>query len=176
MSIEVILQDCCNEGRLVRLEPLIPAANRPRVVYATPEVASQLSEETADDEFADSYAALRNRLDSFIIGRVVMVGNRTSKTADWKRLDPPSDEVWEMRKREKPGVRVFGRFIMKDVFFASGIRLTSELFLINDWIWKQEIRNCKAAWTRIFHTYQPLHGDTVDDYISNAHRESILNR
>lgn len=36
-----------------------------------------------------------------------------------KQLAEPKHEVWELKFREKPGIRVFGRFALPDVFIAT---------------------------------------------------------
>ena len=103
-----------------------------------------------------------------------------SKARDAKmgRLDPIADEVWDVRSQEpSPGLRVFSRFAEKDVLVA----LTCSPRSISvSWLdrlpllgrdsrqWRDAIIECKRDWNILFPAYEPLRGDDLDDYISNA--------
>ena len=83
------------------------------------------------------------------------------------RLDPAEDDVWEIRSRApRPAIRVFGRFAGTDCFAALNWRLRKELGG-RDWQeFRQEVRNCLAAWRNSFSSYDAFKGETVDEYIS----------
>jgi hypothetical protein len=104
----------------------------------------------------------------------------SSKARDAKmgRLDPIADEVWDVRSQEpSPGLQVFSRFAEKDVLVA----LTCSPRSISvSWLdrlpllgrdsrqWRDAIIECKRDWNILFPAYEPLRGDDLDDYISNA--------
>jgi hypothetical protein len=107
------------------------------------------------------------------------LGRDGNRHVDLKILNPSDDEVWELRKREAPSTRIFGRFAMKDIFIATNIRTSTDLFSVQwatdrsvRWpVWRHEIRTCKARWRSLFFTYTPVSGGHLDDYLSNARDE-----
>lgn len=159
-----------------RLVPIRPSMQLSREVWLHPEVESQLSPEQPDVEMNELAGRLRRRLDDFARGSEITVGNRSDKGCDAKRLDPQRDEVWELRLRETPSVRIFHRFIERDAILATSADTTASLFS-EEWrtrfktiwpIWRQQIRTCKARWRAIFHPYEPHTGDRLDDYLSRS--------
>lgn len=186
MSIRDALKANLDAGNLVEVTPIL-GSGAIRKVYAVPEVFAQLEPSTAENEFISSSGQLRRWLDSFIIGRRLVVGPRRSRTCDMKRLEPAADEVWEIRKQEAPSARLFGRFLATDELILTNMELVSTLFgRDNAWvtkatwlrkkltrwpIWRREIRNCKSAWRRLFPTYPPHTGSALSDYLSRADPE-----
>ena len=178
MSRLDVLRECVNDRRLFEVVPILPGPQG-RIVYATPEVFRQLDPSTADLEIAAGAGELRSWLDAFTKERWITVGNRRSRHADMKILEPENDEVWEIRKRETPSTRIFGRFADKNIFVATNIRTVKDLFSL-EWkinglvtwpIWRAEIRRCKAIWRTLFLTYPPHTGNSLDDYLSLATEE-----
>lgn len=178
MSIQAILSQCVADGRLVEIPPML-GGHRRRLVYAMPEVAKELDPATAQQIDRGNAGQLRAWIDGFTHGRRVTVGNDKNRHVDIKILNPQADEVWELRKRDTPSTRIFGRFAMKDVFIATNIRMSLDLFSLQ-WVtdgyvrwpvWRQEIRRCKAHWRALFVNYQPLSGVNLNDYLSNASDE-----
>jgi hypothetical protein len=177
MSILEVLEDHLANQRLVLIDPILPGAVRERFVYASPEILAQLEPDTAD---ADGAGELRSWLDQFSNGKEIVVGSRRSRDADMKRLEL-CDEIWEVRKRDTPSTRVFGRFVAKNHLLLTNIRLVTDLFAY-EWttkrgftiwpIWRQEIRNCASRWRQFFPTYDPHRGEDPSDYISRARKES----
>lgn len=107
---------------------------------------------------------------------MLVVGSGKHRTADIKILDPWTDEVWELRKRDSPSTRVFGRFAYRNAFVSTNIATSAYLWSIQ-WlargiprlpIWNQAIRNTKAKWRTLFHPYQPLSGTSLNDYLTRA--------
>lgn len=179
MSIQDVLEANVAGGRLVDVRPIV-GGSRVRFIFAVPEVFAQLEPSTAEKDFQSSTGHMRRWMDSFSKGRKLKVGPRQSRTCDMKRLDPPGDEVWEIRKQDQPSVRLFGRFVAKDEFVVTNLELVATLFSMqwlirgfSTWpIWNREIRNCKAAWRRLFSTYPPHTGSKLSDYLSRADPES----
>jgi len=84
------------------------------------------------------------------------------------RLDPPSDEVWEIRIYDtKPQLRFFGRFAKRDIFVVL-IGPLPKWKLVGRY--KQIMRRCIAEWRQLF-SYEPVKkGDDIHAYLSkNVH-------
>lgn len=175
MSIESILRECVCDGRLVEVQSLL-GGHRRRLVFAPPNVLRELDPATACEIDRGNAGQLRAWIDGFTRGRTITVGSDRNRHVDLKILNPRADEVWELRKRQTPSTRIFGRFAVKDVFIATNIRTTADLFSL-EWVtngrirwpvWREEIRRCKAIWRSLFHTYPPVSGGDLDDYLSDA--------
>lgn len=144
-----------------------------------PEVALEVDPETAESLAPENAGQLRAWIDGFTNGRIVTVGSDKNRTVDLKILNPQREEVWELRKRDAPSTRIFGRFATRDVFVATNICTSSDLFSMQ-WVtdgyvrwpvWRREIRRCKAVWRSLFDTYQPVSGGNLSDYLTNARDE-----
>ena len=162
---------------MFELKPLIPATKgQPRSVWTEQFVFEQLSPDTANVEYALHSGRMRKKLESFASGSRLVIGNRRDKNCDFKRLEPFTLEVWEIRERNKPSLRIFFRFIDKDCLAATNLRFVSDLFSLV-WfrkgieylpVWRTEINRCKAIWRKLFLTYNPHSGVQLNDYISNS--------
>lgn len=116
----------------------------------------------ADEEIR--WSRLRADLDSFVEGRLIVVG----RNGYMKLLDPRREEVWEIRSRSpKPSLRLFGRFAARDVFVALTWSARAPLAGKGSLPWRDAIRACKAEWRKLFPTYQPLSGSDIHDYIAD---------
>lgn len=110
-------------------------------------------------------------LDNFVQGGLISVAEHAfkAKAALLAQLDPPRDEVWEVRCCDpKPGIRVFGRFALKDVFV--GLRWEYRVNMkgrhAHEWHWM--IDDCQKDWDKLFPSYQPVSGVFPDDYLSDS--------
>lgn len=153
--------------------------HRVRLVFAPPDVARELDPTTCREIDRGNAGQLRAWIDGFTRGRRVTVGSDGNRHVDIKILNPRADKVWELRKRETPSTRIFGRFAMKDVFIATNIRTSADLFSV-EWasqgslrwpVWWREIRTCKARWRLLFGGYPPVSGGNLNDYLSHASDE-----
>jgi hypothetical protein len=177
MSIRQCLADRVNEKRLFEVRPLLPSSKgRPRSVWAEKFVFDQLSPDSAAEEYALEAGRLRRKLEGIANGKRIVVGNRRDKDCDLKRLEPSANEVWEIRERDDPSVRIFVRFVERDCLAATNIRVVRDLFALS-WfrnglefwpVWRMEIRRCKTIWRALFLTYPPHTGASLNDYLSNA--------
>jgi hypothetical protein len=87
-------------------------------------------------------------------------------TAYLALLQDAKDEVWEFRCRDpNPQIRIFGRFAEKDLFIAFIKRNRPELS--ND-EYQPVMEECKRHWRTLFPSYNPHHGSSADDYVSNC--------
>lgn len=142
-----------------------------RALYASAEVYRLITGPWADAAEEVRCGRLWADFDRFVEGRVVPVALNTPYSHPSKtylsRLHPAQDEVWEIRSRApKPSIRVFGRFADTDCFVALGWKLRKELGGPGSNEFRHEVRSCMAAWRRIFPSYDPFTGSTVDEYIS----------
>lgn len=98
---------------------------------------------------------------------MVVALKRIYKNCRMARLEPPSDEVWEVRVLETdPQLRFFGRFAARNAFVALlGPVDRDEISGGEDF---EEIkRQCKGEWDRLFgHSNRPIVGRKIYDYIS----------
>jgi hypothetical protein len=82
------------------------------------------------------------------------------------RLDPDSDEIWEIRVRDpRPGIRIFGSFLSQDVFVALTAVPHECLSVEDDWV--RAIKEYKTEWSRYFNS-APFRGSYPHGYLTNA--------
>jgi hypothetical protein len=179
MSIRQTIQTCLDHDQLYSVDPILPKplSGPQRRFYATPEVFRELHPDTCRDLERSNAGQLRAFISNFTLGQRVTVGSGKDTSVDVKILDPWDNEVWEFRKRETPSTRVFGRFADRNVFIATNMRLSSELF-DNIWHradgrqvkreWIAEIRRCTSTWRQLFPSYEPITGGRLNDYLSRA--------
>lgn len=166
MSMHQRLFECQEDGRLIQLRPLLPGAPVQRSVLVTPIVYRDLDPSTAAPEHKSSAASVRSRLDSFMMGRRVVVGMHPKDDCDLKRLSPGSSEVWEFRKTEQPALRAFCRFVLKDAVVVTHLQLRSRLAILPGFDGAK--KNCIEIWDEIFGEIPPFSGNNIDDYLSGA--------
>ena len=113
---------------------------------------------------------LRAEIDWFIDGGRIFVRPDFTDGDGWMaRLEPPGDEVWELRSlKPKPSLRVFGSIVRRDMFVALTWALRKDLgFKISE-EWKEAVKQFKAEWQSYFGTLEPMTGSYPDDYLSKA--------
>jgi hypothetical protein len=114
------------------------------------------------------YARMRQHLDAWSAGGLITVADdpyRKPKRTFMARIDPESDEVFDFRVREpKPGIRVLGCFADCDLFIA--LTMTGHENLTAPRDWRDEREACKAAWRRLFPSYNPFSRVDLNDYVS----------
>lgn len=110
---------------------------------------------------------MRADLDHYVSGDEIAVSLRGYETAgaNLSRLDPSTDEVWEIRVHSaEPQQRVFGRFAWRDTFVAFSWSDRSEFETPEDWDDEKEF--CQREWMSLFPNFQPIHGSEANVYIS----------
>lgn len=180
MSIQDVIAMRVQEGRLFCIEPTIDDDPVERHMFVSEEIFQLLEGPSKGVAMKRRRGFLRDDLERFIKGDSIRVC-LTPFEARWAymaRLDKPSDEVWDIRSRDpSPGLRVLGRFAMKNVFIAL---LCAPRSVPVDWLlrdplndrvsteWRTAIRECKVLWQQLFHPYTPHSGSTIDDYVSEG--------
>ncbi len=168
------------EERLSLLMPVFDSDPVVRTMVISNDIKSLIEGPWPDTPWERRCNRLRADLEAFVVGDVLALclTPYEADSAYFGRLHRPEDEVWDIRSRDpNPGVRVFGRFAERDTFVAlfwspRSIEIPySQRFPLgtrNSIQWKNAIRECKAEWRKLFHNYQPVHGDTHDVYVSNS--------
>ncbi len=171
MSMRDLIQDAVERGLLTLVEPTMPSDPMIRDLYASPAVYDLVTGPWANKEEEVRCGRLRADFDRFVTGRVIpaALNDPDSKQRDAYlcRLIPAENEVWEIRSRApRPGIRVFGRFADTDCFVALNWGLRKNLGGRDSREFKQEVRNCLAAWRKAFPSHDAFKGETIDEYVS----------
>jgi hypothetical protein len=178
MSIRKEWMEHVDKERLFKLDPF-PGDPKTRTVLMSEELRELTSRPMVEGEDANRRSRLIASLQYIVSGRrlVVCMTPFKARKANLGRLDPIEDSIWDIRCQEKPKLRVFCQFVEKDVLFAVTCRSrTVEV----DWLgwlslgdrkskeWNRGIAATKREWVRYFPAEPPVHGDNLDDYLSNA--------
>jgi hypothetical protein len=103
-----------------------------------------------------------------------------AREAQLGRLDPSEDSVFDFRSKEKPGLRLFCRFAERNVLVAFTCAPRSVAISWLDKLplgdrhskkWRRAIRECIEQWTILFPHHDPVLGDDLNAYLSNAYPE-----
>lgn len=178
MSIRSEWQKLVAEGELFKLAPFDGDPIR-RTVLMAPEVNDLVSGEWEEGEEGNRRARLLATLQNIVAGRrlVVCMTPFKARVAVLGRLGPAEESIWDIRCQEKPALRVFCRFVEKDVLFAIECRPRSIAVSWLDWLplgdrnskeWERAIASTKRNWAMRFPATQYVRGDNLDDYLSNA--------
>lgn len=165
MSIQNELARLRRSGDLVWLPPKRHEEKVVRRVFLAADVYNRLL--APREEEVERMAFLRADLDRFTTGGFIVVGNKRHKTCLLKQMDPPDEEVWEIRSRQpRPSLRLLGGFAATDCFVCLSLHGRDELGKANSREWRDAINQMKAQWRRFFLTYKRYRGDRLNDYIS----------
>ena len=133
-----------------------------RYIYVSPEIDKELRDRSDEPCFRKLSAQFQN----FITGQdvPVIITPPPHKKAEWARLQPPGDEIWESRVLAvTPQLRVVGRFAAKDCFVAFNLY---DYELKGKKAWNPAKARCQADWDRIFPKISPVFGLSIHDYLT----------
>jgi|SRR5271155_1715753 len=170
MSIEDEVTVLCNAGKIHKVVPMFGASRERRIIYASSDIHALVIDSWSDRAQEFRWGYVRADLESFVQDPWITVAadSRRAGSCYMARLHPPSDETWDIRCRDpKPGIRILGRFALKDVFIALTWEERLPLRKFESTEWKQAIARCILEWNRRFWS-QPLTGSYPDDYLSGA--------
>jgi hypothetical protein len=178
MSIREEWKQLVSERELFRLEPLDGDPNA-RTVLLSREMQELLERPMGEGDEANRRSRLLATLQNIVAGRslVVCLEPYEARRANMGRLSPIEISVFDIRCRDKPAVRVFCRFLEKDVLFAVTCRPRSVTMNWLGWLplglgqsneWERGVAATIREWNKFFPTYEPVKGDSLDDYLSNA--------
>jgi hypothetical protein len=124
MSIKLEIEEAVSAGRLSILELMVPSDPVERTVLLHPELKDLLKNASGTDGGQSALrriGRLQADLEAFVTGKMLTVclSPRNHGTAFMGLLDPEREGTFDIRSRDpSPGMRVFGRFAMADVFVA----------------------------------------------------------
>jgi len=138
-----------------------------RDVYVTQEVHGFLEPEWGDAIEERKAGELRGDFDNFTAGRRLLVTlRRRPGREDLKRLEKAREEIWELKSKAPPEIRVFGRFADRDVFIALTFAWRDHIQSDGDFDYYKSV--AKRQWRLLFPSHEPFTGVRADDYVSNA--------
>jgi hypothetical protein len=155
--------------RLFFLPPLIKGDAIVRELFVSEEINRIAHPPWSPGPLGTRFAHMRATFDAWTAGGLISIADdpyHKPKRTVMARIDPGRDQVFDIRVRTpKPGIRVLGCFGDLDLFIA--LTKAGREDLATDEAWRNEREACKAAWRRLFPTYQPFSGATLNDYISS---------
>lgn len=157
-----------DRGWLVEHRPSLPSVPQVRMMYVCNELSEELELEIRDVSTSFRTAQLIAVMDNFVGGGQIRVGSRKTKHADMKQLEPNDGEVWELISvAPKPSIRIFGRFALPDVFVATHKEIRNQLGGFDSVEFRRQITNCERYWRKYLHSWPPLIGGALHDYITD---------
>lgn len=181
MSIRTWIGELVTQERLFELKPVFPGEPVRRPMFLSEEVHRIIEGPWPDAKAASRCNQLRADLENFVVGREIGLCVRPFEAgaAHMGLLDPVGDGIWDVRSQDpKPGLRVLGCFAEKDIFLGLLVASRSQrvgyiprgpLGDRDSQEWKDIIRATKACWRSLMATYQPVVGNTIDDYFSDGY-------
>jgi putative component of toxin-antitoxin plasmid stabilization module len=180
MSIREEWQKLVADGFLSKLEPF-PGDPRARTVLTSKEI-QELIEGPWEGEQGNRCAKLLATLQNIVAGRklVVNLNPYSARDAVMGRLHPVEEGIWDIRCRDKPGLRIFCAFLETDVLiaFICSPRSTNipwlhrlPLGVGQSIAWKHAIRETKREWAKLLPAEVPVTGDDLNEYLTNAVHE-----
>ena len=95
---------------------------------------------------------------------------RTGVEPDLERLEG-LDEVWALCfRRPRPGWRVFGRFLQRDLFI--GLLAYDRVVLNGGPTYSTRAAAVAPQWQKVFGAIQPFRGNRIEDYLSGTVRDA----
>lgn len=161
MSIQNEMKDRYRRGMLYPLKPQSPFADMLRTMLVDESLWKELCSPEGDLEWETRIGELRADLEDFCVSPAI-------HPRYLFLLYPARDAVWEIRSVQRPSLRVLGLFAMKDVYVATKIARRSDLGGWQSREWKIVKRAAKAAWRRLFPTYDAVVTANVHDVVTGA--------
>jgi hypothetical protein len=192
MSIRDVINDWLDREELFLLAPRLETDSVERVLFVSKDLYRAIG--GFGNEVDERMGRLRAHLEVFVGDNIVTVAMEPFRARDayMARLSPARDEIWEIRDRSSPSLRIFGCFAEVDTFVAFTWQWRSILGAIEarakrsrgrslakcGWprIWPIERRACRAAWRQKFPSYEPHRGSAPGEYLSNWHPVGDISR
>jgi hypothetical protein len=171
MLIQAKIKSLCDAGILSLIPQSWPGLPKMRAMYASKLIGDLIMGPWSDQQEEKRAFELRAEIDWFIDGkRLFLRPDHEVGTSAWlARLDPPSEEVWEIRSiKPKPSLCILGTFAQRDVFVALIWAKRTSLGAGDSKEWEELIEQFKQEWHNYFSEFSPFTGHYPDDYISNA--------
>jgi hypothetical protein len=172
MLIRDVVAGAVADGKLVPIQPIAPWSGKPRgfLVCAALAVEMQRGREDGDPKVRARWATLEAAMSYFVEGHAV--------TDDLiKQLIPAKFEHWELRSRKpRPSLRVFGRFVDRDIFVGTHIKNRDELGAMWSVQFEHEKLVCEDHWKAagLPDPYSDAPHFRYSSYMSNASKKLRL--
>lgn len=138
----------------------------------TPEIGRLLDGQDSVSLFPDAEA--ERVIGRYAAGWLIMVSlsgqPKERADPDLERLEG-LDEIWALCfRRPRPGWRVFGRFLQRDMFI--GLLAYDRLILDGRRTYAGYAAGTVPAWQAIFGPEEPLRGEAIEDYLTGVTRDA----
>jgi len=132
-------------------------------MFVTSDIRDVLDGSTPTAGFPDAEAMTVN--DRYMVGHLISVSRARGRGAVLKKIDN-ADAVWSFAYRKpRPGWRLIGRFMERDVFI--GLSLKSRSFLGHrESAFTEEACAAVEAWNRLLPGLDPVRSDDVEELLS----------
>lgn len=172
MSIYERLSEAEEQGTIIRYRRA-PIEEK-RALYVTASFFRELSHPGSAIDFFGQKFSVSALFTRWLNGSPLSIRlHDRAFQAELARLEPPPEEIWEMRITvPRPQLRVFGRFAERDVFvamFAINRDRLGRAFSANgrkNQSWQGAMYECEAIWNGILGGAEPFRGQSASDYVS----------
>jgi hypothetical protein len=155
--------------QLVEVHPLRPKAGPVRRLIVKPDIDPLL--QGADVKSGFPHYQADHVVGKYVAGQLVtvsLIGNSKAEP-DMERLED-LDEVWALCFRlPRPGWRLIGRFLQRDLFIS--LRAYDRHFLGKREKYHKHAAEIIDDWKTILGDLEPLRGTSVNDYLSGVWRD-----
>lgn len=166
------------DRELFKLDPFLGDPDA-RTVLMSKEIRDLLIGDKGQGPLNERCGRLLASLQRVVRGELLKVcmTPRKHRQAQMGRLDPIEHSIFDIRCRDKPALRAFCRFAEKDVLvaFTCAPRSVSVPWLprppLGPWRskqWSDAITECRLEWNKLFPAHDPVRGDCLNAYLSNA--------
>lgn len=165
MSIADELYKLECDGKLYRF---VPRGRKPpqRRAYLTAHAQKQFDNPNSAVNLLVGQGFVRAALTLWTLGEQVRA-SKIGKTGGFlKELDPPPDNVWEIRvTHPAPQVRLIGTFAEPDTLVITAIHTRSHLGGKGSAAWIDAMNFCDGTWNSLFDS-TPYRANSIHDYVT----------
>jgi hypothetical protein len=139
-----------------------------RALVVTPNVADHLDGKKINSGFPD--AAAETIVARYLAGHLMTVSRKSAADVELERLENV-DEMWSLCfRRPRPGWRLLGRFLERDLFI--GLRIYDRNVLGNIPNYTKLATDTIGDWKEKFGAIEPIRSTDLADYLSGVYRDA----
>jgi hypothetical protein len=147
--------------------PLRPLADPVRHLMVPRQVSDLLNGKRVGTGFPEVAADVI--VGRFVAGYLVDISRKSAKNVDLEQLEG-IDDVWVLCfRRPRPGWRILGRFLERDVFV--GLHAYDRHELGSKAKYTNAAKAIIEAWKAAFGAIEPLRSPNLDSYLSGVYRD-----